>query len=262
MQIIIECEYCGSIYDFNENRSCPNCAAIPDKKKVTAAKSQAKKQSAELASKDNGDSVKRPSSKLMTIIVKLIPLWIFIILALPLVSTAIEEKINKSIVSELNVVDELTFEEHSMDEEFWYDDKIKLTFDEAYYSDNEIIKTMLPDDKKLLVIHLSGTIDDINDIDDDYFSYMRFSIINPYITNGEYCRKALTYSALEVIPEVYANNIFAFTNFKYNTTRDGYWCFIVDSDDTEVALCLNDISYENYVLDIDVVHKVIIPINE
>lgn len=42
MQIMIECEYCGSTYDFNENHTCPNCAAIPDKKAIAAAKAAVK----------------------------------------------------------------------------------------------------------------------------------------------------------------------------------------------------------------------------
>ncbi len=255
MQIMIECEYCGSIYDFSESHTCPNCAAIPDKKKVAIAKAEAKK-SAQPTVKNQ----KPPSSQFMTIIVKLVPLWIFLIIAFPIIAVGIENKAAENAVQHLNVVDELTYEEHVIGEDFWYEDMVMLNIDDAFYSDSEVVNTLLPDDKKLLVVHVKGSVEEI---DDDYFSYTRFSSVNPYVTNGEYCRSHLTYSSLDTVSEVYATNIFSFTNFsEYNMTRDGYWCFIVDSDDTEVSLCINDISVENKTLDIDLVHRILIPITE
>ena len=108
MQIMIECEYCGSLYDFNENHVCPNCAAVPNKKKVSAAKAAAKaeaKKAPEYAVKLDYTKEKPPSGMLMTIIVKLIPLWIFLIIGLTFVPEAVEKSMAKKAEKHLQVVD-------------------------------------------------------------------------------------------------------------------------------------------------------------
>ncbi len=264
MQIMIECEYCGSLYDFNENHTCPNCAAIPDKKKIAAAKAAAKaeakseRQAQESFLKAPEATEKPPSGVFITIIVKLIPLWIFLIIGLTFVPELAEEAVSKKAIENLQTVDEITYVNHSMNEKFLYDNKITLEIDDAFYSESEVVEALLPDGMKLLVVHVKGSID--TDKYDSY-NYDDYTRINPYITNGIICREKLGYSALNSIPEIYGTTTFSLTNF-YGSARekDGYWCFFVDENDTDVSLCIGDYTVKNYALTLEEVHKIDITI--
>lgn len=257
MQIMIECEYCNSLYDFNENHACPNCAAIPDKKKVSSAKAAAKaeaKKATEYAVKLDCKTEKPPSSIFMTTVVKLIPLWIFLIIGLTFIPEAVEKSMAKEAAKHLQVIDEVKYIEHSMDEEFLYDDKIELEIDDAFYADSEVVNALLPEGMKLLVIHVKGNVDE--NIFDSY-NYNDYARVNPYITNGTICREKLNYSALNSIPEIYGTTTFSLTNFyTYSKEKDGYWCYIVDENDTELSLCIGDYAVKNYALNLEKVHKI------
>lgn len=257
MQIMIECEYCGSLYDFNENHTCPNCAAVPDKKKVSAAKAAAKaeaKKAPEYAVKLEYTTEKPPSGLFITILVKLIPLWIFMIIGLTFVPAAFEKSLAKKTVNHLQVIDEISYIEHSMDEEFLYDDKINLEIDDAFYADSEVVNALLPEGMKLLVIHIKGSVDENNY---DSYNYNDYARVNPYITNGTICREKLNYSALNSIPEIYGTTTFSLTNFyTYSKEKDGYWCFIVDENETDLSLCIGDYTVKNYAPYLEKIHKI------
>ncbi|MBQ5317719.1 MAG: hypothetical protein J6K17_01310 [Oscillospiraceae bacterium] len=257
MQIMIECEYCNSLYDFSENHSCPNCAAIPDKKKVAAAKATAKaetKKSTEYAVKSDYTPEKPPSSMFITIIVKLIPLWIFLIIGLTFVPNMAEKSAAKKAYENFQTIDEITYIEHSMNEEFIYDNKINLEIDDAFYAESEVVDALLPDGMKLLVVHIKGSIDKDMYNSYDYNDYMR---VKPYITNGTVCRENLGYSALNSIPEIYGNTQFSFSNFySFSSEKDGYWCFIIDGNDTNLSLCIGDFNVKDYALNLECVHKI------
>jgi len=261
MQIMIECEYCGSLYDFNENHTCPNCAAVPDKKKVSAAKAAAKaeaKKAPEYAVKLEYTTEKPPSGLFITILVKLIPLWIFIIIGLTFVPAAFEKSLAKKTVNHLQVIDEISYIEHSMDEEFIYDDKINLEIDDAFYADSEVVNALLPEGMKLLVVHIKGNVDEDKY---DSYNYNDYARVNPYITNGTICREKLGYSALNSIPEIYGTTTFSLTNFyTYSKEKDGYWCFIVDENETDLSLCIGDYTVKNYALNLEKIHKIDITI--
>ncbi len=262
MQIMIECEYCGSLYDFNENHTCPNCAAIPDKKKLAAAKAAAKAEAKDEKQQQAQDSFfktptvteKPPSGMFITILVKLIPLWIFLIIGLTFVPDMVENSVTKKAAKNFQVVDEISYVEHQMNEEFLYDDKITLEIDDAFYSESEVVEALLPDDMKLLVVHVKGSIDKDKYDSYDYNDYAR---VNPYITNGIICREKLGYSALNSIPEVYGTTTFTLTNFySFSNEKDGYWCFIVDENYTDLNLCIGDFTVNNYALNLEKVHKI------
>lgn len=257
MQIMIECEYCGSLYDFSENHTCPNCAAIPDKKKVAAAKAAAKaeaKKAPEIAVKLDYTPEKPPSSMFMTVIVKLIPLWIFLIIVLTYVPEMAENSVAKKAAENLQVIDEITYADHAMNEEFLYDDKITLEIDDAFYAESEVVEALLPDGMKLLVVHIKGNIDEDKYDGYDYNDYAR---VNPYITNGVICREKLGYSALNSIPEIYGTTTFTLTNFySFSSERDGYWCFIVDENDADISLCIGDYTVKDYALTLEEVHRI------
>lgn len=261
MQIMIECEYCGSLYDFNENHTCPNCAAVPDKKKVSAAKAAAKaeaKKAPEYAVKLEYTTEKPPSGLFITILVKLIPLWIFIIIGLTFVPAAFEKTLAKKTVNHLQVIDEISYIEHSMDEEFLYDDKINLEIDDAFYADSEVVNALLPEGMKLLVIHIKGSVDENKY---DSYNYNDYARVNPYITDDTICREKLNYSALNSIPEIYGTTTFSLTNFyTYSKEKDGYWCFIVDENETDLSLCIGDYTVKNYALNLEKIHKIDITI--
>lgn len=257
MQIMIECEYCGSTYDFNENHTCPNCAAIPDKKAIAAAKAAVKAEQ-KLASKASQSAEKPPSGIFITILVKLIPLWIILIVWLVYVPEMAEKSVAKKAVKNFQVVDEINYIEHSMEEEFLYDDKIVLEIDDAFYSESDVVNALLPEGMKLLVIHINGSIDADKYDANDYYNYYQ---VIPYITNGTVCRTKLSYSALNSIPEVYGTTYFSLNHFnKYSCKNDGYWCFIVNENDDDLKLCIGDYSTNNYALNIEKVHKIDITI--
>ena len=254
MQIMIECEYCGSMYDFNENHTCPNCAAVPNKKKVAAAKAVAK---AEIKSEKLSDE-KPPSSMLITILVKLIPLWIFLIIGLTFVPEAFEKSMAKKTEKNLQVIDKVSYIEHSMNEEFLYDEKINLNVDDAFYADNEVVNALLPEGMRLLVVHIKGSID--KDKYDSY-NYNDYARVNPYISNGTICREKLGYSALNSIPEIYGTTTFSLSNFySFSKEKDGYWCYIVDENDTNISLCIGDYTITNYALNLEKIHRIDITI--
>lgn len=251
MQIMIECEYCGSLYDFNENHTCPNCAAIPDKKKVAAAKAAAK---AERKTNSSTTAEKPPSGLFMTVIVKLIPLWIFLIIGLTFVPEMAERAVAKKATKNLHTIDEITYVGHSMNEKFLYDDKITLEIDDAFYGESDVVNALLPDGMKLLVIHIKGSVD--KDKYDSY-NYNDYARVNPYITNGTICREKLGYTALNSIPEIYGTTTFTLTNFySFSSEKDGYWCFIVDENETDLSLCIGDYTIDNYALNLEMVHKI------
>lgn len=261
MQIMIECEYCGSMYDFNENHTCPNCAAVPDKKRVAAAKAALKAeakaekiQNSNSAANTASENEKPPSGMFITVIVKLIPLWVLLIVGLSFVPQIAEDAAAKKALKNLKSVDEISYTDHSMNEAFLYDGKINLEIDDAFYAESEVVEALLPDGMKLLVIHLKGSID--KDKYDSY-NYDDYRRINPYITNGTICREKLGYSALNSIPEIYGTTTFSFSNF-YGSSRerDGYWCFIVNENDTDISLCIGDYTVENYALTLEEVHKI------
>lgn len=254
MQIMIECEYCGSLYDFSENHTCPNCAAIPDKKKVAAAKAAAKAERKTNSSATAATAEKPPSGLFMTVIVKLIPLWIFLIIGLTFVPEMAERAVAKKATQNFQTVDEITYTEHSMNEKFLYDDKITLEIDDAFYAESKVVEALLPDGMKLLVVHIKGSVD--KDKYDSY-DYNDYSRVNPYITNGTICREKLGYTALNSIPEIYGTTTFSLTNFySFSSEKDGYWCFIVDENDTDLSLCIGDYTIKNYALNLETIHKI------
>ena len=263
MQIMIECEYCGSLYDFNDNHTCPNCAAVPNKKRVAAAKAAAKaeaKKATDYAVKLDYTPQKPPSSMFMTIIVKLIPLWIFLIIGLTFVPNISEKAAAKKATENFQTIDEITYIEHSINEEFLYDNKINLEIDDAFYAESEVVDALLPDGMKLLVVHLKGSIDKDKYDDYDYNDYAR---VTPYISNGTICRENLGYSALNSIPEIYGKTTFSFSSFySFSKEKDGYWCFIVDENDTDLSMCIGDFTVKDYALNLESVHKIDIAITK
>ncbi|MBQ8786424.1 MAG: hypothetical protein IJZ61_02165 [Oscillospiraceae bacterium] len=251
---MIECEYCGSMYDFSENHTCPNCAAVPDKKRVAAAKAAAKAEKQQHTYDSASATEKPPTGMFMTVIVKLIPVYIFLIIALTFVPEMAEKSVARKAIDNLQTIDEITYVDHSMNEEFLYDDKITLEIDDAFYAESEIVDALLPDGMELLVIHLKGSIDEKKYDSYDYNDYAR---VNPYITNGTICREKLGYSALNSIPEIYGTTTFALTNFySFSHEKDGYWCFIVDKNDTDISLCIGDYTVKDYALNLEKVHKI------
>ncbi|MBP1561297.1 MAG: hypothetical protein J6C96_08665 [Oscillospiraceae bacterium] len=249
MQIMIECEYCCSVYDYKENHSCPNCGAVPDKKQIAAAKSAAKAEQSPYAMP--GTPVPEvKTSGLMRVLIRLIPLWIAIIVACLFIPSLVEKGIESSAAKNLQVVDEPRYEEHGMGEVFVYDDVFKLNIDNAFIADTELINALIPKDMSLLVVHVNASVDDSDDVVKDYYD------MEPYVTNGEYCRSKISGTALNSCPDAFAQNTFSLSVMRYRNESDGYMCFIVDKDSTEFSLCFEDTSEIGYVKQLDCIHRV------
>ena len=252
MQINIECEYCGSLYDYNEHSCCPNCAAVPNKKQITAAKNTAKQQT-------TAASAGKPTGRFMTFLIKCIPLWIFLIIFSAYIPEIAEKNMTKNASKSFQTVNEINYAEHSMNENFLYEDVLSLNVDDAYFADTVLVNELIPEDKRLLVVHINASVEDCNILEDADLDYYNISY---YITNGEYCRSVVSSHSLDAVPDAFAQNFFSLSSCQYHKESDGFWCFIVDKDDTDFSLCIEEVYAENYSLHLDKVHKINIDINE
>lgn len=251
MQINVECEYCNSVYDYKTHSSCPNCGAAPNKEKLSAAKKRA---DSEKAAEINAKGA--PTGRFMTFLIKCIPLWIVLIVGLAFLPDAVENQMMKKAVSSIQTVDELTFDEHGMNEKFIFDDVITLDIDEAYFAESEVIDAILSEDMRLLVLHINAVTDDPNKVENNYYS------LPVYITNGEYCRAAVSSFAISSCPEAFAHNTLSLSSMRYSTVTDGYLCFIVGKDETDFSFCIEENHFENGALQLEKVHKIGITVSE
>ena len=253
MSIHIDCEYCDSVYDYNENHSCPNCGAVPDKKQIAAAKAAAKAEA-------QADSAPAPVpvGKLMKLLIKLIPVWlifIFIIVWIPGIKGRIAEI---TVKNHLQTIDTPRFIEHELDEEFLYDGLMDITVDDAYFAESPTAEALLPNDIKLLVVHITASAaDGANQRDiGNYYNN------DPYIESGKSLRRPLSYSALRIFPDIFAQQMFHFSSMRYYDRYEGYFCFLVDKDEEEFTFCLEETHTESHIRQLDCVHRVNFSITE
>lgn len=263
--LTIECNYCGSVYDYKENHSCPNCAAIPDKAQINAAKNEARlaakaeadaKLAAELklAAAKNAPAV-QPTGKFMKKLIRLIPVWVVIIFAVIWIPGIVENNSYKTVAQNLQVIDEPNFVSHGLGESFVYDGIFNIAADEFFIAEGEAVKALLPEGFKLLAVHMVMTSDGSG-------GYNNYYEIDPYITDGKVCRANVSPSTLRSLPDAFAQTAFYFSSAAYETERDGYLCFIVDEGMTSVDLCFEETHLQNNVRQLDCVHKITLDITE
>lgn len=263
--LTIECNYCGSVYDYKENHSCPNCAAIPDKEQINAAKNEARaaakaeadaKLAAELKLAAAKNAVPVPhTGKFMRTLIKLIPLWIAVIFTVIWIPGILKSISNKNIVKNLQVINEPEYAVHEIGESFVYDEIFTVTADEFFIADGDAVNSLLPEGFKLLVVHVMTTTDSSKG-ENDYYD------IVPYVTDGKVCRANVSSYALRSLPDAFAQTPFYFYSSRYDTELDGYMCFVIDEDMTDLDLCIEETHLENYVKQLDCVHKIHIKLTE
>ena len=254
MSINIECEYCGSVYDFREHRTCPSCAAVPSKEQISAARAAAKSE----ANNNRTETVRVVYiSRFMHIAVKLIPVCIALILISAAVPFIAEKSLNSSIAKNYQTVDEPVYNDFKLNESFVYDGKMTLTVTEAFISDSERIQAILPDGMELLVIHVECSVPQTGG------SFFR-SYYNrtPYIDNGKYCRAYVSNSALSSGPEIYVQNVFSLSSANYSSESDGYMCFPIDEGDRKFDLCFEEISLNGHVKRLDGIDRIVIDVSD
>lgn len=254
MQIHIECEYCGSVYDYSENHSCPNCAGVPSKKRITAAKAEAKAEAAEA----HIAPAPVPAGRVMKVLIKLIPVWIVCIFVMLFIPDIKEHMAENTIREHLQTVDTPEFREHGLNEEFLYDGIMNVSVDDAYFANSSTADALIPENMKMLVVHISASVVD----GADQRNMGNYYDNEPYIAFGKTFRRPLSYTALIVFPEIYSRNMFYFSSMRYYDSREGYFCFLVDKDAEEFALCLEETHTEGYVRQLDCVHRINFSITE
>lgn len=253
LPLTVECGYCGSVYDFNEHRACPNCAAVPDKAQINAIKKEARLAAKELlelqlAAAKNSATV--PSAgKFMRLLIKLIPLWIIIIFTVIWIPDAVKSSVRKNVTENLQIIDEPVYSVHEIGETFVYDGIFKVTADEFFIADSEAVNALLPEDFKMLAVHISAESDGSGGTNDYYD-------IDPYIIDGEVCRAAVFASALKTLPDTFAQTPFYFYSSKYDVSKEGYLCFIVGEDTESVDLCFEETHTQGGVRQLDRIHKI------
>ena len=262
MFIGIECEYCGSTYDYSENRSCPNCGAIPDKKQITDAKRAAKEEEASHmevfpAYPQNVQTAPTaPTGKFMRTLIKLIPLWIVLIVIMLFVPEIKEFSDNKLVMESLQTIDTPVYADHLPGEDFLYDKVFTVTVGGFFYADSAAVDALLPEGYKLLVVNVGYLKENEDEAPNDYYS------ITPYITDGKVCRDPVSSSALRSLPDEFAQTSFYFSSYRYETDRYGYLCFIVEEDTDHFDLCFEETHSENYIRQLDCIHRISIDTKE
>lgn len=252
MPINIECEYCGSVYDFSEHRCCPACAAVPSKERVEAAKAAAKAEAAQ-----TNETVRVVYiSRFMHIAVKLIPVCIAVILVSALIPVIAKNSINSSIAKNYQTVDEPDYIDRQLNEAFEFDGVMTLTVTEAFISDSERVQAILPDGMELLVVHVECSSAGDGLLFSGYYDR------DPYINSGTYCRTALSRSVLSSCTEVYAQNPFYLSSANYTKEIDGYMCFPIDEGDRQFDLCFDDISVKGYAKQLDGIDRIRLDVSE
>ncbi|MDE6598734.1 MAG: hypothetical protein K2K34_01470 [Oscillospiraceae bacterium] len=255
MQINIECEYCGSVYDFSKHRTCPGCAAVPSKEQVSAARAAAK---AEMSENKGTETVRVVyTSRFMNVVVKLIPVCIAVILISALMPVIAEKNIDSSIAKNYQTVDEPVYNDFQLNEPFVFDDVMTLTVTEAFISDSERIQAILPDGTELLVVHVECSVSQTGSS-----SFRNYYNRTPYIDNGEYCRTYVSHSSLSSCPEVYAQNVFSLSSANYSNASDGYMCFVVNEGDSQFDLCFEEISVKGYAQQLDGIDRIRIDVSD
>lgn len=253
MSINIECEYCGSVYDFREHRTCPSCAAVPSKEQISAARAAAKSE----ANNNRTETVRVVYiSRFMHIAVKLIPVCIAVILVSALIPVIAKNSINSSIARNYQTVDEPNYIDHQLNEAFEFDGVMTLTITEAFISDSERVNTLIPDGMELLVVHVECSSPGKG------LSFNGYYDRAPYINSGYYCRTALSGSALNSCSEVYAQNTFYLSSANYTKENDGYMCFLIDEGDRKFDLCFDEISVKGYAKQLDGIDRIKLDVSE
>lgn len=250
----IKCNYCNSVYDFREHKSCPNCAAIPDKEQINAAKAEARE--ARLAETAAAAAASVPKTgKFMRLLIKLIPVWALLIFALLIISGSVQSSVRKNIIDSLQTVDMPVYVAHEMGEEFSFGGAFTVSVDEAFIADSPAADALLPNGSRLLAVHINAACDG-----SEKRGYYGFEPV--YISAGEICRAPVAGSSLRSMPDAFAQTTFYFGSADYAYDRDGYLCFIVDEDMPAVELCFEDTRQENGVRQLDCIHKISIDLTE
>ncbi|MCM1023881.1 MAG: hypothetical protein NC395_07455 [Prevotella sp.] len=253
MIINIECEYCGSVYDFSQHRTCPGCAAVPSKEQVAAAKAAAKTEQT-----SDGEKVRVIyTSRFMNTAVKLIPVWIAVILISALIPVIVSKSIDSSIVKNYQTVDEPVCIDHALNEPFEYDGTMTLTVTEAFISDSERIAAVLPEGTELLVVHVECVSSG-----NGSSGFVNYYDRTPYIDGGDYCRTGVSSSSLNSFTEVYAQNIFTLSSAGYYRESDGYMCFLINEGDRRFDLCFEEITLNGYARRLDGIDRIPIDLSD
>lgn len=247
----IRCSYCDSVYDFRVHKSCPNCAAVPDKAQINAAKAEARE--ARLAEAAAGNVPQ--TGKFMRRLIKLIPVWAFSIFALLFISGFTKASARQDIIDSLQTVDTPEYVSHEMGEEFSYGKAFILSADEAFIADSPAADALLPRGFKLLAVHINASCDGSEK--QDYYGFEPV-----YLSVGSVCRAPVASSALRSMPDAFAQTSFYFGSSSYEYDRDGYLCFIIEEDADAMELCFEDVHRENSVRQLDCVHKISIDLGE
>lgn len=248
----IRCNYCNSVYDFREHKSCPNCGAVPDKGQVNAAKAEIR--AARLAENAAVPPVPQ-TGKFMRRLIKLIPVWvvfIFTFIWIPDIKISSDEK---KVVQNLQIIETPEFKEQQLGVPFTYDNFFEITVDEFKIAGSDAVKALLPEGYKLLTVHLMASSDGTGAVNDYYE-------ISPYIDLGGVYREPVSPSSMRSLPDTFASNAFYFTSSKYETVKDGYLCFIIDENTEALELCFEETHMESKVRQLDCVHRIKINLGE
>ena len=262
MAIFIECEYCGTVFDCETERVCPNCAAVPDMKRISAAR-QAEENKAkalraevhaakmeELAARAKLKTV--PTGKFMTKLIKLIPLWVAIILICGIVPSIVSASVSGSIKSNLQTVDSAEITEHEFGEDVSCGDMFTIAADGAFFAESDAVKALLPENVKLLVIHItaaSGSRNGYTSIFEDYDREL-------YIGYGENFSTPVSAYSLNALKDDFAQKRFYLSSLDYSDSESGYLCYLVEGEAEDISLYMDEIHAEGHVQQLDRIHKI------
>ncbi len=262
MALFIECEYCGTVFDCEAERVCPNCAAVPDMELISAARqaeeSKAKALREEVHAAKMEELAARaklrvvPTGRFMTKLIKLIPLWVVIILICGIVPSIVSASVSGKIKNNLQTIDTAEITEHEFGEDFACGNMFNIAVDGAFFAESDAVKALLPENVKLLAVHISATAGNRSGYTSIFEDYDR----EIYIGYGEKFATPVSVYSLNALKDDFAQNRFYLSSLDYSDSASGYLCYLVEGEAEDISIYMDEIHAEGYVQQLDCIHKV------
>ena len=262
MALFIECEYCGSVFDCEKESVCPNCTAAPDMERISAARKaeedKAKALRAEVHAARMEELAARakltaaPTGKLMSKLIKLIPVWVIIILICGIVPAIVSASVSNAVRNSLQTIDSAEITEHEFGEDVSCGDMFNIAVDGAFFAESDAVKALLPENVKLLVVHISASSENIDRYSSIFNDYDR----EIYIGYGDKFAAPVSVYSLSALKDDFAQKRFYLSSLKYSNSESGYICYLVDEETEDISLYFDETHSDGYVQQLDRIHKI------
>lgn len=262
MALFIECEYCGSVFDCEKESACPNCAAVPNIESVSAARKAEEEKAKALRAEVHAARMEElaarakltaaPTGKFMSKLIKLIPVWIVIILICGIVPSIVSASVSSTVRNSLKTIDSAEITEHKFGEDVSCGDMFTIAADGAFFSESSAVKALLPENVKLLVVHISASSENKGEYISIFDDYDR----DIYIGYGNKFATPVSVYSLSALKDDFAQKRFYLSSLKYSDSESGYICYLVEGETEDISLYIDETHSDGYVRQLDRIHKI------